>query len=592
MFTRRGSYRHSRVATVYVPEPFTIFPESVLKEIDAALREYLKQTAEIERDLIRELLLSQAASSVIPALQEGLRAWMTPDELKEVTLAIESVLEQESGSAANKPQWPISMQNLRGEKGPDAIRRRRSVRMLAQIRALVVAKERNSSQPQENLRSASWLSPKTGDLMEFTLQAPCASCAGVGTLTQNSSALIFVCEACSHRVELSFKNRRSEETCCDCAFCFEQKLVFTRVLQDIFNRCGEGVLTAYNTWLAELYTSDSKRVSQQTMERDYLQNQNDLDKDLRGVLAYKPTSGEDFRDCVTRYARGDEGLQRQIETSALERRVIYRQYGAPAYTDFSELLCVAIIPLLTLPIMLHRALVRDWAEGEQLGQEESDVFAKTLSTQVVASLLSPDETLMAPLHLSRAGVDLIVSGEKIPVFRAWRYGDSSHKTTVCTIQMRAEETRSIILNPSFLEQQSFGNSQRNIGDPQPPEHPHLSKAFSPLFRSNVERNAYLRVTGSAREPERIVIPNRKFHQLIERDALHEMKSRYYSSREQDWRYLWNCELDLVVYDGNGRLVGVEEVQRGQHHNEPLWIRNDALKREALRLAGIPFLESF
>ena len=60
----------------------------------------------------------------------------------------------------------------------------------------------------------------------------------------------------------------------------------------------------------------------------------------------------------------------------------------------------------------------------------------------------------------------------------------------------------------------------------------------------------------------------------------------------DRTYLFNCEVDFAVYDSEGTILFVEEMQRGDHHDTAEWMRKDALKRAALGLAGIPFRESF
>ena len=82
------------------------------------------------------------------------------------------------------------------------------------------------------------------------------------------------------------------------------------------------------------------------------------------------------------------------------------------------------------------------------------------------------------------------------------------------------------------------------------------------------------------------MPNRALRQIIKVDDL---RAHF---KPDDLRYLRYCEVDMALYDAEGNIVCVEEVQRGDHHNDPEWIRKDALKRRALALACIPFIESF
>lgn len=76
MFSHRRSSRRFGVHAKYVPEPFIIFPESTTRTIAAALRAYLEHTSGVDAELVNQLLLSQAGSDVIPALQETLLSWM------------------------------------------------------------------------------------------------------------------------------------------------------------------------------------------------------------------------------------------------------------------------------------------------------------------------------------------------------------------------------------------------------------------------------------------------------------------------------------------------------------------------------------
>jgi hypothetical protein len=126
-----------------------------------------------------------------------------------------------------------------------------------------------------------------------------------------------------------------------------------------------------------------------------------------------------------------------------------------------------------------------------------------------------------------------------------------------------------ILNPYFLAGPTTPRSE--IG-------PSGNRSLPRLFASNVEANAYSRMP-----TESIIVPSRLLRHTIDLAAL---KAHFSST---DMAYLRTSVLDFVTYDRDGFVLAAEEVQRGEHHNSPEWVRKDALKRRALELSGVPFL---
>ncbi|MDO8587616.1 MAG: hypothetical protein Q7T82_11310 [Armatimonadota bacterium] len=57
-------------------------------------------------------------------------------------------------------------------------------------------------------------------------------------------------------------------------------------------------------------------------------------------------------------------------------------------------------------------------------------------------------------------------------------------------------------------------------------------------------------------------------------------------------YLRTCRIDFAVYNPDGRLVRVFEVQAGPHHDQAEWMQKDGLKFRAFALAGIRLEEWF
>ena len=84
----------------------------------------------------------------------------------------------------------------------------------------------------------------------------------------------------------------------------------------------------------------------------------------------------------------------------------------------------------------------------------------------------------------------------------------------------------------------------------------------------------------------LVLPNYRLNEVVN---VYDYKNNF---NDDDFKYLYNCIVDFVIITTDGYVVKVIECQKGQHHNTEEWIHKDALKKELLSLADIPFEETF
>ncbi|WP_207710241.1 hypothetical protein, partial [Clostridium sp. C8-1-8] len=104
-----------------------------------------------------------------------------------------------------------------------------------------------------------------------------------------------------------------------------------------------------------------------------------------------------------------------------------------------------------------------------------------------------------------------------------------------------------------------------------------------LFNSPAEINLYSILKNS---PDFIVIPNAKLATIM---YINKFVSLF---TEKDFMYLQKCIVDFCIYDLNGNVIKVIEVQKGCHHNQIDWIIKDNLKRSICNEAGVELVEYF
>ena len=588
------------------PAPFFLFPEDIQLQLDASLKAYLKKTT-IAPSVIEPFLRAQLSSEILPPIESTLVEQLDADRFKEFISYGDALLQTRTQYEAKTITPPYFFNNLRGSiPKPYKTLRNQMIAWLC-LRAFAIG----GYQPYSNLNILTWAKAERNSL-RIPVRVPCPACSNQAQVLlhciDDLSPLNadFACSSCSHAfkaqtrrrdhdanpLDIADKDRRNMATC-ECELCKNCKAELLECIRSLTTELSNKRFLEYRAWRLGL---PNPVISRQTMFRDHEVNKNNLRKDVRLILSLKPQTADDFMSCIQAYERDTRGSG-GILVEAAQNKVIYEtySYNAPEFDDFQHLLAMAITPTITEILRRNRSSKHQTYYGNQSQSHiarSAEASQKALESVVLPLLNHPQ----AYLNLRIASTRIYFSFDENWILlhdsaflqrtpQQW-YGDESLEQkeskwqTASLLRARICPTpaKHTTLNYCFLENGSQQSTR--------------SKSHRRLFNSDIEQNAYQRLAGTTSGNGCIVVPNRVFYQLLTRDALHDLEIRHYRGRETDWLYVRNCELDLVIYDSEGYLVAVEEVQRGDHHNQSEWIRKDSLKREALALAGISFRESF
>jgi hypothetical protein len=578
-------------------------PGEAQKKINATHADFLQKTT-LDPASAEALLRAQADTEILPAIERSLAELLGKEQFQEFTaygLALLQCRNQREAGSIPSPQF---LNVLRGT----IPKQNRPLRSQAAAWLLLKAFLMSNYQPFSNLRVLKWCNSENGNL-NIAVKTHCCACSGLGLLllhrldaTLRPFEARFNCSDCSHcfetRVYRPRENSpfevaemdRKKAVCCVCEFCRAQKAELLALLRRELEKGASQKLLEYKAWRLGL---SQPPILRKTMFRDHELYKNDISKDLRAILALRPQTGDEFNTCISHYAEV-RGGSRKVLREAVSRRVIYetRADKAPEYETFEDLLAGSLVPMM-----------RDfrWRSATVHMQNPNGTAPLTEAERTLKAHKQASEQIVLPLFTAaEAEAQLRVTSSRIYFsfsdnwlllhdsadLDRWSYGVLLEEKGInwsATSLLRAaifpQPSRQVTLNHFFL-------------DPFVSAKPAANMSHRRLFNSNTEHNAYRRLAGSSSDAGYIVIPNRVFYQLLTRDGLRDLEANHYRDRQDDWQYVRTCELDLVIYDSEGHLVAVEEVQRGDHHNHPEWIRKDGLKREALALAGIPFRESF
>jgi hypothetical protein len=432
----------------------------------------------------------------------------------------------------------------------------------------------------KRVKAFTWLASTD---LSIALERPvqCPACESQGALTLHTTTrMAFRCQ-CGHRDEIetdAIKPKASivrPADVCTCAFCQQRNRDFAVTLRRILAEAEPAMAARATQWAQALdsrtkIARSSSVPDREGMRRDYLVQQNNISASLRGILAMTPKDGEDFRRCVDQMleSRRSNGplhkARRQIIDEAVKRKLLYG-YRAIHHTDVDDL----------AKSFASEAHIF-YSTSNSLGTISTSYDTKNSEAKLRAlhEMLfhGPISELQQAIELQDTGVVVRLNSCKISLFDELDHG------TIFSTQIRSSEGIAYVLNPYFISGLS--------GPVHEPKGTSISSQN--LFNSLTEKRAYVRLT--MENPGSVVVPNRLLIQVIGRQR---MKSDIAPAFDQkDQAYLFKCELDFAVYDIEGNLLFVEEMQRGPHHNHAEWIRKDALKRAALGLAGIPFRESY
>lgn len=563
-------------AKTYFPETHHFFPEDVMATIRSEhraavdfARRYIAQSCAIfDTDLSRiadeswrqlEERIDISCRGELNAFLEAARKVVGQREAKGVTIPSFIVVDRKPKSEEQKLLRTLLKRWLYSAGG------------VGQIQSGLAAKR---------VKAFTWLASTD---LSIALKRPvqCPACAAQGTLTLHTATLMaFICQ-CGHRDEIEPHDMTPKvsihrlEDICECAFCQQRNRDFAVTLRRILTEAEQAMVARATQWAQTLdaQTKIARRSSvpgDEGMRRDYLVQQNNISASLRSIFIMIPKDGNDFVRCVDQIleSRPSNGpihkTRRQIIDEAVKHRVLYG-YRAIHHTDVDD---------LTKSFASEAHIF--FSTGNGLGSLSISHDRASSEAQLCAlhEMLfhAPIFDLQQAIELHDTCVVVKRDSYKVLLFDELDHG------TIFSTQLRSREGIAYVLNPYFVsglstpvrEPRSTGTSLEN------------------LFNSLTEKRAYTRLV--MENSGSVVVPNRLLVQIIGRQKMKSAIAPAFD--QQDQAYLFKCELDFAVYDGEGNLLFVEEMQRGQHHNRPEWIRKDALKRAALGLAGIPFRESY
>jgi len=380
----------------------------------------------------------------------------------------------------------------------------------------------------------------------------CPACRLEGDLTiQGPSNHTFRC-ACGHKEGMGQ---------CQCGYCMAALTELASEVRRVVVERMQAIALLSLRWqdAVQRYAEDSFP-SNEWMRRDFELHKNDPGKSLRMVLTMNPTDVADFQNCVEKVAAhgksGDAvmGEVKRIRKEAKSCKILYE----------------AIVPV-PLDSWDFPALIATSRPIREVRREHGIDANHDLVGQIMSLLMqSPTPELGKALHVQPNSITLETNQWKALIYDA--------KFDHWSLLGAEVELRFInvgYLNPYFLgrAEPAVSTTPASTGDP--------------LFKSQTEAKAFSRICGE--NPGTLVVPNRLLRQVVGFERLRGLKDLFSSD---DIAYLWQCELDFAIYNGTGTLLFVEEVQRGEHHDKAEWIRKDAVKRKALKAAGVILRESF
>ncbi|MEF3062890.1 hypothetical protein V4C85_23975 [Ralstonia solanacearum] len=380
----------------------------------------------------------------------------------------------------------------------------------------------------------------------------CPACGLEGDLTvQGLCDYTFRC-ICDHKEGMGQ---------CQCGYCMAALMELASDVRRVVVERAQAVALLSLRWqdTVHQYIVDSFP-SNEWMRRDFELHKNDPGKSLRRVLNMNPTDVDDFQNCVERVAaHGKSGDAVKVEANRIRKeakscKVVYE----------------ATVPV-TPDSWGFRALIATSRQIREVRWNHDIGADHDLAGQIMSLLMqSPTPELGKALHVGPTSITLETNQWKALIYDAkldyW--------------SLLGAEVELDFVSLSYLNLYFWGRAK-------PASTTTPTSSGAPLFKSTTEGKAFARICGE--NPGTLVIPNRLLRQVVGFERLRGLRGRFSS---KDYAHLWQCELDFAIYSETGTLLFVEEVQRGEHHDKSEWIRKDALKREALKAAGVVLRENF
>jgi hypothetical protein len=416
------------------------------------------------------------------------------------------------------------------------------------------------------VKSQTWQNWGRFDL-GLMLAVRCPGCEQMAALTlrnlHDSTAYRFNCAGCGHQYR-GGKDQSETADDCTCSLCAEHKNVLLGEIVQIIEASSGSMVKRYLHWMEDVLGQVEEWPSSLEMERAYKLKKDNLGKDIRGILSLRPADATDFESCVKGFLESHTGIYRDILDKALKAQVLYERQCPEVLTAPTAL------DLMTDAGKAAHYLFKGnqaWGSGDVGVEGAATILAKILGKAIAAPDLVVDASgITVRQRIQHHGRDGMMAVSLLTSER----GRGGLLDGEIHCRWRTEG----MLNPYFI---GLAKSAEIHAE-------QLADNAEPLFNSRTEGHAYLRIADE--NPGCIVVPNR----LLKRIAnLGQFKLEL---EKREFAYAKDAEIDFAVYNRDGCLLFVEELQRGDHHNQPEWIWKDSVKRKVLRLAGIPLRESF
>ena len=550
---------------------FYVLTDHMHQELTSAHSQYLEVTRPHKHPLldVEESLLKTSKD----ALLAEIRQFASDDEIQEVESFCQAVATAKTSRESKAIPRPdiLGGNPPRKQVEPDERERRKIIVRWIYLLACGEVSRSDDDGVLRRFRAFSWTNWDDIDL-GIKYEAACPSCHGNGTIhlsnLENPSSLSFSCTHCGHRYGPSEARELRKETSCDCARCRELKHVLLENIRGLFRDNEGATLIRYGRWRKSVADGSGAWPAQIDMLRHYELNKDNLTKDLRAILNLKPTNFEEFLDCLAMYSESIGGNPRSILDAAQKMKLIYERMNSFASSADS------------MAELLHSSLRMELEHRGARWDRHEITWRTAGSEKMVAALLGGSNVSDAIfVRNDSIWIDLASDNLMSPPVAAYALlfspeGTEGFSGGALAGTIQPTDSSEYQLNPYFLP--------GAVKSGQLPFEPNRNQPN--LFKSPPENNGAIRL--ATEFPDHWIVPNRLMRQIVDLDAL---KTHF---EPKAMTYLWACEVDFAVYNEDGVIVLVEELQRGKHHNDKEWIWKDGVKRRALELSRVSFRESF
>ncbi|APM37790.1 hypothetical protein [Clostridium kluyveri] len=371
----------------------------------------------------------------------------------------------------------------------------------------------------------------------------------------------YKCIDCNHEEEreINMHDKFDNLLKCSCSDCLNVKKELFYVIKDNL----KNVITEINSQLLNKYfeINDTEIPSQFIMEKDFKLYRSNLTKDEREVLSFSPKCKKELYMIIKDIEERDSNYNNKrnnVFENLILHRVIYSIRKKKGKDEIKDLLFKrAIDEILEIQNFNRYSIMAMNEKIECLNKLYNYLDDITF-----------DEFFDGKFFKIKYNDHIIFKFEKFRIkYSNDLYLDLSNEYF----------TYDIIFNDCYMKKEKRTNIPSNTEL--------LKKGLiKNIFKSSAEINKYIYLKDEYTDC--IIVPNYNFSKIFNVYSLEHFLN------DNELNYLKTCELDFVICNKEGIPFRVEEVQKGDHHNDNEWIWKDNVKKRALQILGIEFEEIF